>query len=75
MENGIFEEDENSDIEEVDYMFSNEWFSEIDKKSAILFFKETINSLKLSNKEFYLLISTSLNDLENKSLSLILDKY
>ena len=76
MDNDVFdEEDIPDDIDDVDYMISEAWFSELDNLQSALYFKNVLNKLKSDNQVFYSQVISTINETEQNQLSTLIDNY
>lgn len=62
MDNGEFDDDDiPDDFDEIDYMLSEEWSTDIDSKSSIIYFKELLGGIKNLNQGLYMSIVNSIS--------------
>lgn len=76
MENDDFDDEDDipDDIDQVDYMLSDEWHSEIDSKSSIKYFGDFFLKTKHLDAAFAGLITRDLNETNVQKLEEILNK-
>lgn len=70
MDNDEFDDDGDipEDIEDMDYMLTDEWTTNISKTNSMIFFKEKLALIQNENPHLYQIISSSLNTEEIKKL-------
>lgn len=76
MDNDVFDEDDiPDDIDDMDYMISEAWFSELDNLSAALYLKNVLNKMKTDIPSFYSQLISVVNETEQNQLSSLIDNY
>jgi hypothetical protein len=71
MDNDVFDDDDlPDDFDEMDYMISDEWNTEIDDQFSIFFFKDVLGKLKTIDSQFY---ENSISCLQKEELTKLED--